>query len=342
MDPAEQQHLKPLQDAIAFQGELLGRHEHQLASVMQSMQDLSLSCEKMAQSVSDQLARFSAVSSPPQPPSLSVSASSSSGGPEPRLAPPERFGGDEGTCRSFLIQCSLIFELQPSSYPTERSRVAYVITLLTGKPREWATREWENGSPICSSFAQFSMELKKIFDNILPGRETAKGLLGLRQGGRRVADYAIDFRTLAADSKWNSFSLADAFYHGLSENIKDELATCEPSTDLDFLISLSTRIDNRLRARQRERSSARSSWSPREWRPIPPGTHFPATTAAAVPSSYPSASPSSSQFPVPMQIGHTRLTSEERKRRISDHCCLYCGRPGHFKDTCPAKEKAPH
>ncbi|CAL8394463.1 unnamed protein product [Boreogadus saida] len=27
--------------------------------------------------------------------------------------PPERYEGDLGSCRSFLLQCSLVFELQP-------------------------------------------------------------------------------------------------------------------------------------------------------------------------------------------------------------------------------------
>ncbi|KAF7640545.1 hypothetical protein LDENG_00038590 [Lucifuga dentata] len=73
------------------------------------------------------------------------------------------------------------------------------------------------------TFQAFADELRKFFDASFPGREKARNLLGLQQGGRCVSDYAIEFRTLAAESKWNSFSLLDAFYHGLSDYIKDEL-----------------------------------------------------------------------------------------------------------------------
>ncbi|KAJ8010063.1 hypothetical protein DPEC_G00071090 [Dallia pectoralis] len=67
------------------------------------------------------------VPSPDIPPAAPESASPSR---EPRLPPPERFSGEESSCRPFLTQCSLIFELQPSSFPTDRSRIAYLMTLM--------------------------------------------------------------------------------------------------------------------------------------------------------------------------------------------------------------------
>lgn len=40
-------------------------------------------------------------------------------------------------------------------------------------------------------------------------------------------DYAIDFRTLATGSGWNNAALVDAFLHGLSPKIKDQLIVLE-------------------------------------------------------------------------------------------------------------------
>jgi len=34
--------------------------------------------------------------------------------------------------------------------------------------------------------------------------------------------------------------------------------------------------------------------------------------------------------------GRGRLTSEERKRHIDNHLCLYCGTPGHIATNCTA------
>jgi len=60
---------------------------------------------------------------------------------EPRLPPPQRLSGDPSACCGFLTQCSLTFE-QPSSFPSDRAKIAYVITLLSGKALSWVTAVW--------------------------------------------------------------------------------------------------------------------------------------------------------------------------------------------------------
>ena len=81
----------------------------------------------------------------------------------------------------------------------------------------------------------------------MSGRKAAQNLLQLRQDSRSVADYAVDFRTLAAESAWNPEALFNMFLHGVSEEVKDELAARELQTDLDSLIALTIGIDGRLR-----------------------------------------------------------------------------------------------
>ena len=63
----------------------------------------------------------------------------------------------------------------------------------------------------------FTDSLRRIFDHTSPGREAARVLSKLKQGNHTVADYAIEFRTIAADSGWNSLALFDAFLNGLSD-----------------------------------------------------------------------------------------------------------------------------
>ena len=80
-----------------------------------------------------------------------------------------------------------------------------------------------------------------------------------------MADYAVDFRTLAAESAWNQEALFDMFLHGISEEIKDELAAQELPTDLDSLIALTIRINEQRRERKFDfaRTSRDSTWPPR-------------------------------------------------------------------------------
>lgn len=77
-------------------------------------------------------------------------------------------------------------------------------------------------------------------------------LFSLRQGSRSVADFAIDFRTLAAESGWNTEALITAFHHSLSAAMKDELASRDLGGDLKYLITMAIRIDNRMRERVRQ------------------------------------------------------------------------------------------
>jgi hypothetical protein len=67
---------------------------------------------------------------------------------DPLLPPLERYDGDSRTCRAFLSQCSLVFRLQPSSFPSDRSKIAYIITLMSGRALAWATAVWEQQSAV--------------------------------------------------------------------------------------------------------------------------------------------------------------------------------------------------
>ena len=81
--------------------------------------------------------------------------------------------------------------------------------------------------------------------HLVGGREAESRLFNLRQGARPVADFAIDFCTLTAESGWNTESLVTAFHQGLSIPIKDELADRELG---EALITLANRIDNHIKS----------------------------------------------------------------------------------------------
>ena len=57
-----------------------------------------------------------------------------------------------------------------------------------------------------------------------------------------MAHFAIEFRTLASERGWNTETLVTTFHHGLYNSVKDQLGE-----DLEPLITLAIRIDNRLR-----------------------------------------------------------------------------------------------
>lgn len=79
---------------------------------------------------------------------------------EPFVPAPERYYGDMGTCGDFLTQCSLVFEQQPQTYTTERSRIAYLINSTSGSARSWASAVWESQGAVCHSYLAFTAKIR--------------------------------------------------------------------------------------------------------------------------------------------------------------------------------------
>ena len=240
-------------------------------------------------------------------------------GSEPRLPAPERYEEDPGSCHSFLSTCSLVFELQPSSFPTERSRVVYVITLLSGRAREWGTAVWE-----CQTFSQFAQAMRGVFDQSVSGPAATHQLFRIRQGQRPISDYAIEFCILAASAGWGERELHGAYYNGLSDRMLDELSTCDLPTSLEGLVKLTLCVDARLADRRASRhlrdldqSQERIPY-PRQGTTPHPGSARLGTHAGGKDQDL---------------CNRTTATS-------GPPLCLYCGEAGHVLSTCPVKDNA--
>lgn len=230
---------------------------------------------------------------------------------ETKLTAPQRYDGEPRGCRGFLTQCDLAFELQAITYSSERARIAYVITRLSGRALEWATPVWAKQGPVCATYRAFKTEMLLVFDQTTTGPDAARLLMTIRQDKRSVAEYAIAFRTLAEDSEWNDKALVTAFHHGLSDALKDGLASIGCPTELEPLIAHAVRLDTRIRERRRDQGSsprpqAASSWSSQSY-----------------------------DVPEPMQLGGARLSAREKDRRMREGRCMYCGETGHRRGSCP-------
>lgn len=61
----------------------------------------------------------------------------------------------------------------------------------------------------------------KVFDHPVSGNNAGHRLMAISQGTSSVAEFAVEFRKLAAESTWNDSTLQGAFYKGLSEAFKE-------------------------------------------------------------------------------------------------------------------------
>ena len=87
--------------------------------------------------------------------------------------------------------------------------MADVITLLSGRAREWATAVWDANAPECQTFSQFSQAMRGVFDPSVSGPAATRQLFQIHQGQRSISDYAIEFRYVSrmgrARTPWSLF-----------------------------------------------------------------------------------------------------------------------------------------
>ncbi|KAL0197572.1 hypothetical protein M9458_006112, partial [Cirrhinus mrigala] len=236
---------------------------------------------------------------PSTPPSVSGSP----------MAMPATFAGEAVECSGFLLQVNLFIKMQPQLFTSDDAKVAFLISLLTGKALLWAKAIWNADNPIIHSYEQFTNHFSDVFSTTTGELATSDQLCRLQQGTSSVNHYTLHFRTLAAASGWNEKALLGAYRQGLNPDLRAAMALYDDSIGLT---KVQTKVAQNLAARQ------------------PPITApQPASVAACHP------------VPEPMQIDSTRLSRAERNRRIMNGLSLYCGQSGHHLRQCSIRPPRP-
>jgi Retrotransposon gag protein len=293
---------------------------------------------------------------------------------EPKIADPDFYTGDRLQLQNFLSKCRLKFAAQSSRFDTEEKKIFYAGSFLKDAPYSWfqpllaqaeaATHPIE-GQPVVTpppefaSFAFFAAALTTMYGDPNIEATSERVLNQLRQTGS-VAKYIAEFQRLRQYIKWNESALANRFYEGLKDNIKDQIANQGKPESLAALQAFATRLDARLFERYLEkRPSPLPNYNPSAGRAGPPNT----TTVPALNNSAPrpfvpfngvtrgpsTPLPPKPQFtnrPIvahsdgttPMQLDTVskswKLSAEEKARRRQLNLCDYCGQPGHNIFNC--------
>ncbi|RXN13742.1 Pol poly [Labeo rohita] len=111
------------------------------------------------------------------------------------------------------------------------------MSLLSGRAIDWAAAVWESDARIRGSSEHFLQQLREVFEYPAGGKDISTQLLQLSQGTRTAADYAIEFRTIAAQSGWNDISLKAVFQKSLNADLQTELA-CRALVDSGAALNL--------------------------------------------------------------------------------------------------------
>ena len=248
-------------------------------------------------------------------PSMSIKA--------PKISLPDKFDGNRRKFRGFVNQVKLVFQMQPNTYLTDKIKIGFIGSLLSGPALDWFAPLMERSSPLLSDMKEFSAQFEATFGDTDKARTAAIKIRSLRQGNRPAASYASEFQQLACDLNWDDAALMDQFRSGLRGDVKDLLISFQDPADLNAAITMAIRCDNRLFERRQERQLE-----------VTPMVGSTGTTMSPLPRLSPS------QANDPMQVDAVQfkpLTNDEKERRCRNNLCLYCGGSGHMVRNCPLK-----
>ena len=234
--------------------------------------------------------------------------------PKSKIPAPEKFDGKKGNAaKAFLLDCKTYFIANPSSFPTDDSRIMYVLmNLKDGIPKQWGQhylRKLLSGDPDTMLMDWEAFEAGFLANWSDPAAlQVAERRIGeLNQTGS-ASNYATEFRVIASKLDWSDSALMAAFRQGLKPFIKEKLIEHTIGRDiktLDDLISLTCLIDNTL---------------------------FEARRASKTIQGSSSSSPAPSGKNTGRSNGFVTLEIREKRKKAGE--CVKCGEKGHKFENC--------
>lgn len=258
---------------------------------------------------------------------------------EPRLSNPEFFNGSRSETKKFLTQVNLVIRGNPSRFPSESSKIIFAVSYMRGAAFTWIQPHLDNFTAgITDSFTSFCEALFTQFGEKNEKSQAERLFYELKQNNS-VSLYATEFSRLSTQLGWNEAALCAHFYRGLKPNIKDQLALIDRPTELQRLMELSIKLDNRLYERYVERKldnvqHIKTSHAKTEYIP-----HQPRYDNKVTPMEIDSLSQNYVSKRDQNQDQYTILSSDEKERRRKNNLCLYCGKVNHSVNNCPILAK---
>jgi len=262
------------------------------------------------------------VPSPAQIPSINTTAST---GQVPKVKLPEKFVGKRDRFRGFINQLELVFSLQPNVYNSNVIKISTFGTLLDGTALSWFLPYIERNLINSLTWDQFKSLAYNTFGDPCRKLSSESKLMSLSQKGSLV-DYVSEFGSLSTDVDWNQSTLVSHFRRGLNPKILDLMLGYDIPTTLHDLITLATKIDNRIWENNQMQKNQKLS---------NPTAKLPTSTAN--PAHQPTVR---FKDPDAMELDSAKrgpLSQAEKDRRQRLNLCRYCGDSSHVVANCTLK-----
>jgi len=281
---------------------------------------------QVAQAVQAALLQYQLEHPPPQippPPNHTTHASTPF-----KIPLPDKFDGNPDNFRGFLLAVEHFFTMSPAYFTNDLTKINFFVSLLSGPARSWYNPIQERPNDfaaVTETFITFKNYFTQYFCPAAPSELARIRLQDLHQGKRSVAEYAAEFRNIAADlATWTDDPLIHAFDSGLSQEIRKAMfdKNTQEATISGFINAAIT-CDHRLQHRKRT--------FPNNHPPPRPPAKQPSSSTLPVPKG---STPPNDAMDVD-SIQRQRLSPAERQRRLDAGECLVCASKDHIFKDCP-------
>ena len=178
-----------------------------------------------------------------------------------KINTPEPFDSSRGKLRAFFSQVELFFGFNVDRFSTNKHKVLFASTYLRGPAFEWFNSfltDFLNNKPderdddtieVTQNYSNFKNKLRQVFGNFDKEHLAERRMQSLPQTGF-AANYASKFQLLAAQTQWGAVPLVAQFYKKLKDRVKDDVARVNQPSQLQSMIILAIRIDDRQYERE--------------------------------------------------------------------------------------------
>jgi len=109
----------------------------------------------------------------------------------------------------------------------------------------WAEALWMKESTVVTSIQEFVKHFKEVFGRPVEDSSFGDQLLQLHQGKKTIAEYSLEFRTLASNSGWNERLLISVYRRGLNPALRLQLAIYDDSLGIEKFIQQAIHVQQR-------------------------------------------------------------------------------------------------
>ncbi|MBW0574371.1 hypothetical protein O181_114086 [Austropuccinia psidii MF-1] len=180
----------------------------------------------------------------------------------PSMKEPNSFDGTKAhKLIGFIQSCKLIFHNDPENFFSDRKKVLYSTSFLTGSAGKWiepylSNISNEDPSYLLNNWQLFETQSFTLFGDPNEVRKAEQELDNLRMNeSGHVCLYIADFRNLILRiGDWGERAYIHAYRRGLASRLLDQLASHPGAFDtLQELMDVTLELDTRCHERQKEK-----------------------------------------------------------------------------------------